>query len=109
MNLKIVETDEALRDAIAIADYIAETRDLNASDRFLNAAKAAYQLLATMPNIGVPRDYNNPAFVSMRMWSVPQFRKYLIFYQATENTLIILRVLHASQNIETIFALPEGE
>ena len=60
-----------------------------------------------MPRLGVLRDYGNPDFAGMRMWPVPRFSKYLIFYMAHEEELEIVRVLHGAQNIQEIFAPPD--
>ncbi len=106
-SLIITRSPQARVDALDCAYYIAETASLDASDRFLAAIEAAYKRLAEMPGMGAPRDYG-PAFPGLRMWRVPMFPKYLIFYQATEHQLIIRRVLHGSQDIETIFN-PPGE
>ena len=104
MSQEIVESDEAIKDAIDTADYIAAQRNLNASDEFLAAVKEGYRLLALMPSAGSLRDYGNPALTGMRMWPVPRFRNYLIFYLVTQEQVKILRVLHGAQNLEAIFA-----
>ena len=52
--------------------------------------------------MGSPRDYG-PNYPGLRMWHVPKFPKYLIFYQATDIELIIRRVLHGAQDIARIF------
>jgi toxin ParE1/3/4 len=107
MSRAIVETDEAIKDAIDIADYIAVQRNLDASDAFLAAVKEGYRLLAMMPGAGSLRDYGDPELSGMRVWPVPRFRNYLIFYLATQEQVRILRVLHGAQNLEAIFAPPE--
>jgi toxin ParE1/3/4 len=58
--------------------------------------------------MGVRREYRRPDLQGMRMWPVLGFRNYLIFYQATEDQLEIIRVLHSARNIATIFDA-EGE
>src|SRR5579862_4087946 len=108
MNLKVYESDEALADIIDIASYLADASSLNTSDSFIEATKRGYQQIAAMPRMGSLRDYGNPAFAGMRMWPVPGFRKYLIFYKATEDEVAILRVLHGARNLDAIFA-PENE
>ena len=85
-----------------VADYLAERGSLDASDRFLAATEAAFKKLAAMPGMGVFRDYG-PEFSGLRMWPVPKFTKYLIFYTATEETLEVVRVLHGARNLPQIF------
>ena len=86
-------TDEAIADAMQTADYLAEKAGLNTSDKFLNATTQTYRLLAGMPGMGVQRRYNNPRLSGMRMFPLSGFRRYLVFYRASETELTILRVL----------------
>ena len=106
MSLKINVTAEAINDAISAAEFLARRSSLNTSDKFLDATTQVYRLLADMPGMGSLRDYG-PAFPGLRMWHVPKFRQYLIFYQATDTELIIRRVLHGGQDIAQIFQEPD--
>lgn len=103
MSRIVVHKNEAEFDIIEAAYQIAET-SLIRSERFTKAVKAAIDDLAIMPGMGVQRDYDNPAYANMRMWPVPKFSKYLIFYRTAGEFLEVLRVLHGSQDIEAIFA-----
>ncbi len=88
---------------------MAEEASLTTSDRFLEAVEKAYKRLAEMPGLGVLRDYGNPALSGMRVWPVPKFPKYLIFYRATDTELEILRVLHGARDLDAIFAPPQED
>jgi toxin ParE1/3/4 len=59
--------------------------------------------LAEMPEIGALREFTNPRLVNVRLWPIPNFSKYLIFYQATPDSLRILRVLHGARDIPALF------
>ena len=107
MSLQIVITDDAVADAMQIADHLAEQAGLDTSDKFLNATTRTYRLLAAMPGVGVQRSYNNPRLTGMRMFPVSGFRRYLVFYQAGVAELTILRVLDGRQNVEAFFDRPE--
>ena len=102
MRRQILVHEEALFDVIDIAYYIAED-SLEAADRFAEAVDAAYEQLAEFPGMGVARDYSNPKLQGMRMWPVPGFKKYLIFYRANDAELQVLRVLHGARDIENLF------
>jgi toxin ParE1/3/4 len=108
MSREIIVQEEARFDAIDIAYYIAED-SLEASDRFAEAVGAAYEQLADMPSLGVTREYSNPKLHGLRMWHIPGFPKYLIFYRATDTELRIFRVLHGARDIESLFPLDEEE
>ena len=103
---RVVRQPQARRDIMRIADYIAED-SLDASDRFLDAAEESMRQLADMPGMGALRDYDNPAHTGMRLWPIPKFSKYLIFYKADEKTVTIIRVLHGAQNLQRIFGPKE--
>lgn len=109
MSLKISRSRQARTDVLNHAYDIADKVNLNASDRFLEATEAAYKQIADMPRIGVPRDYGNPIYSSMRMWPLPRYRNYLIFYRVFGDEIEILRVLYAAQNIHEIFTHPGDE
>ncbi|MBV9851333.1 MAG: type II toxin-antitoxin system RelE/ParE family toxin [Armatimonadetes bacterium] len=100
---EIIRRPEAKRDLMDAADHIAEHGGFDASDRFLAATEATFRKLALMPGMGVVRNYGNPELPGLRMWPVPKFAKYLIFYMATETRLEIVRVLHGARDIERIF------
>ena len=99
---------DALSDMIDIAYQIAED-SLAASRRFTAAAEEAYEMLAEMPGVGASREFNNPRLSGLRMFPVQGFRNYLIFYQATDVEITIIRVLHGARDIESLFSTGETE
>ena len=58
---------------------------------------AVLSLLRDNPLMGRQQDY---LLVSLRSFTV---RGYMIFYQPFENGIDILRILHSSRDVETIF------
>jgi toxin ParE1/3/4 len=107
MSLTIVRSPQAKRDVLNIAYYLAET-SLDKSDEFLRAIEETYRFLAETPGAGTLRDYDNPQLAGMRMWPVPGFRKYLIFYRTVGQRIKIIHVLHGAQDLQRIFG-PEEE
>ena len=55
------------------------------------------------------RNFENPELKDIRIWLVKGFEKYLIFYRAIDELVEILRVLHASRNIDGMLSGGEGE
>ena len=104
MSLRVVRSALARADVLDHASYIAENAGLDAADRFLQAIEHAYAQLAQLPGMGSPRDYGDPALTGMRMWPIPRYRNFLIFYRATGEEIEILRVLYAARDIQEIFA-----
>lgn len=98
---RVEKRPQVLRDLVAIAVYLADqsgTDDL--AFRFLESAEANFERLATMPNLGVSRDYRDPRLHGVRMWRIAGFEDYLIFYRPTDSGVEIIRVIHGKRDIE---------
>jgi toxin ParE1/3/4 len=101
MSRVIRKLPDARRDLVEIADYLAPD-DLAPADRFLEAADQTFEFLASMSEIGSQWESENPALAGLRVWPVRGFKKYLVFYRSTADSIEIVRVLHASRDIESI-------
>jgi toxin ParE1/3/4 len=77
-------------------------RDIEAADRFLDAVRACFERLASLPRSGSPRRLRAPELAGIRMGRVDGFPRYLIFYFALDDGIDVVRVLHSSQDIDTI-------
>lgn len=99
--MNVVRRDKALEDLADCAFYIAED-DPAVADRFVDAFEQSVEQLARMPYIGVAYPSENPALFGLRRWPVKGFDKYLIFYLVIEDTIDIVRILHAAQDIAAI-------
>lgn len=102
MPNRIQRTPQAIADLDAIGSFIAED-NLNAATRFLEAAEAAFDLLASMPSMGRAVPFRGRTAQDIRMWRVQGFERYLIFYRAIEQGIEIVRVLHGARDIERLF------
>jgi toxin ParE1/3/4 len=102
MPSQIQKTPQAANDLIDIASYIAED-NLDAAERFLDAAEEAFALLASMPSMGRAVIFQSPAAQGIRVWRIQGFPRYLIFYRAVAHGIEIVRVLHAARDIERLF------
>lgn len=94
MTLKVVITPSAETDLVGIWAYIAE-HSISAADRFLNRIRDQIALTAAHPGRG-ERD--------RRVGGRRRFLvgPYLVFYEATDDTLHILRIYHGARPIEDI-------
>jgi toxin ParE1/3/4 len=106
MSREIILHEEAEYDIIDHAYYLAEN-SMKTSLRFRKAVRDACEQLAEMPGLGALRDYKNSLLVGLRMWPVPGFQNYLLFYIPREEFVEIVRVLHGAQDIESIFSPEE--
>jgi toxin ParE1/3/4 len=81
--------------------FLAE-ESVAAALRFHDAARSALDRLGDMPEIGSPRPTSSSALAGLRMWPIPDFPNYLIFYFAIEHGIDVVRVLHASRDLGSI-------
>ena len=103
----LFKRERAKHDLIDLADAIAHD-NLDAAERFLDAAEAGFRFLARTPSAGATREYLTPALKGLRMWPIKGFEKYLVFYRPVPGGLEIVRVLHAARDIGAIFEQDQG-
>ena len=102
MTLPVRLRSAAEQDVAAHAEYL-QSESLDAALRFLDAVDGAFSLLATMPDIGGLCKLSKPHYASLRVWPIPGFRKYLIFYRVTPDEVEVVRVLHGSRDLQVVF------
>ena len=83
-------------DLIEIWQYIAEDSPANA-DKFIDYLDEKCRLLARTPRIG--REFSE---FSDGLFGFP-VKNYLIFYEITDEGIVIARVLNAKRDIPTLF------
>jgi toxin ParE1/3/4 len=102
MNMPIIKLPQAQRDLQQLARYLGE-QSPTTGFRFYDPAEKAFQSLARMPEMGSLWGSANPQFVDMRVWPIRRFENFLIFYRPLNQGIEVIRVLHASRDIESIF------
>lgn len=101
MAMRLVRKRAVERDLADQVEYIAQDRPA-AARRYLLAVEHAFDQLVRTPEIGEERRFRNPKLEGVRMWPVPDFPKYLIFYRATKTRIEVLRILHGARDIRSI-------
>ncbi|WP_448204135.1 type II toxin-antitoxin system RelE/ParE family toxin [Azospirillum sp. sgz302134] len=86
----------AAADVKSIAAYIA-AEDPAAATRFTDRVLRKCALLAERPKIGRPRFNLKPGLRSSPL------DRYIIFYWAAEDGIIVARVLHSARDISRLF------
>jgi toxin ParE1/3/4 len=98
---RIILRREIPSDLEEIVTYL-DAHSTSAGDRFLDAAFTAFDDLAERPGKGSPKRFRNPRFRDIRSWWVPGFRKYLIFYQPSDEAIVILGVVHGTRDVRAL-------
>jgi toxin ParE1/3/4 len=83
-------------DLLDIAIHIA-TDSVSASDEFLQNMDERFSLLVTQPEMGRQRPELGNVIRSFAL------RNYVVFYDPIPEGIFIVRVLHGSRDIESIF------
>jgi toxin ParE1/3/4 len=97
----IVKRPKALNDLTQIWDYIADESEERA-DAFIATIDGKFQTLSQYPAMGRRREDLAPGLRSFPVG------RYLIFYVALTNGVDIVRVLHGSRDIATLFQDDDG-
>lgn len=102
---RILKTRQAYDDLAELTDYITSQSPRSAL-RFLKAADRAFRRLATMPRLG--REWSRKKeLAGIRVWSIPEFKNFLIFYRPIDDGIEILRVLHGARNLKNLLEVDE--
>jgi toxin ParE1/3/4 len=86
----------AAADILDIWDHIAED-SIEQADRWVDKLDEKFRLIATQPLMGRSRSE-----LAANVRSFP-FGRYVIFYEAIEDVIDVVRVLHSARNIDAVF------
>ncbi|MGA3265283.1 MAG: type II toxin-antitoxin system RelE/ParE family toxin [Verrucomicrobiota bacterium] len=79
------------------------SNDPEAAQRVRDSILALADFLAQNPELGGKIRNAVPRHAQIRWFVVPRFRNYLIFYQPFQETVMVVRVLHAAQDWTRFF------
>jgi toxin ParE1/3/4 len=88
---------KAVRDLDDHCGYIAGDNP-EAAERVRRIILSTADLLAQHRELGRRIRKAAPRHAQIRWFVVPKFRNYLIFYQPYQETIMVVRVLHAAQD-----------
>ena len=106
MTRRIVIRPKAGVDLDEQFSYIA-ANNFDAALRFFDAARQTFSQLAQMPGIGSVYNIENLRLVGLRKWAVRGFDKHLIFYVERDESIEIVRLLHAARDLPEILGAEE--
>ena len=91
------------RDVDLQFEYLAVEAGLSVARRFLRSLRQTCQTLRENPELGSPRSFDDPRLAGLRIWPVKGFRRQLIFYIPSEDSIEIVRILHGARDMERLF------
>jgi plasmid stabilization system protein ParE len=80
-----------------------------AAARFLEAVEASLERVREMPEIGSPRELDNPRLQGLRSWPVFGFEAVRVYYLATDDAIRVIRVLHGKRDLASILDREAGD
>ncbi|MBN3921668.1 type II toxin-antitoxin system RelE/ParE family toxin [Nostoc sp. NMS4] len=101
MTKRIVITPKASLDIDEYFAYIAQENPDTAL-LFFDSVRETFAQLARMPGMGSRYPLDNLRLQGLRKWAVKGFKKYLIFYFERDESIEVVRILYAGQDIERI-------
>ncbi len=101
MTKRIVITPKASLDIDEYFAYIAQENPDTAL-LFFDSVRETFAQLARMSGMGSRYPLENLRLQGLRKWAVKGFKRYLIFYFERDESIEIVRILYAGQDIERI-------
>ena len=95
---RVVLRPEVPDDLRAVVEYL-ERDSVEAADRFIENAFAAFHRIRDMPGVGSPKTFRRTGLKDVRSWAVPGFPNHLIYYQARPDAVVVLAVIHGARNV----------
>jgi toxin ParE1/3/4 len=100
---RIIVRARADREWDECLDYLAR-QNVTAARRFFNAVQQAIERLARMPGLGSPVEIWNPQLEGVRYLTIQGFRNYVVYYRPLEDGIEVLHIVHASRDVDRLFA-----
>ena len=73
-----------------------------AAQRFLGAVEQLAQRLIDSPELGAVYESEDCEFAGLRVFTIPRFRKFLVFYRFEGDVIDIVRILHGARDLPAI-------
>ena len=99
MKSKVIKWPRAKYDLIEHYSVIAADK-IEPAERFLEVAEDAFERLAEMPGIGRKWDSPERRLARLRVYPIPGFRNYLIFYREIDGGIEVLTILHGARDLD---------
>ncbi|MGI8982837.1 MAG: type II toxin-antitoxin system RelE/ParE family toxin [Pirellulaceae bacterium] len=103
MNRRIIVQPEATEDAKGIFTYLAKN-SFAVARRFNEAAADTLLQIQTDPSNSIRWMSPKTRLQDLRWKKIRGFKRYLIFFRATDDCVEVVRILDGSRDVETLLA-----
>lgn len=102
---RVLKREAAKRDLIAQWVWYADNASIETADRFLAATESTSMMLAGQPGSGAPMSVTRVELEGMRRFPLSDgFERILLFYLPLSDGIDLVRVVHASRDVERLFS-----
>jgi len=101
MNEEVLFRPQAREDLTAHTLWIARESERRAHT-FLDRIESTLQQLRIFPELGTSRDWLAPRCRGIRFIPVKDFPRYYIFYRPMDESIEVIRILHAARDTGTL-------
>lgn len=102
MTARAAIRPDAVRDLDEQFEYLAQ-QSTELATRFLTAVRSSVQRLLNQPDLGVTRGFTHAELRDVRAWMVRGFPKHIIYYRPDPDGIEVIRLLHGSRDIVSLF------
>lgn len=101
MSAHFVIRPRAVRDIDDHTEYLARNASVNVALRFQQMLEELLADIKAFPEMGAPWESTDATLTGMRYRILRRFNNHVVFFRTTDDHIEIVRVLHASQDLET--------
>jgi len=98
---EIIRSSSCYRDTARILEYLLQQHAVDVAIRFSEALEATYERIAEFPDLGSLWESDKKRPKELRCWPVPGFERFLVFYRRATHGILIERVFHGHQDIDS--------
>ena len=100
---RITLSDAAVADILEQADWYESQADYKLAERWENAVTTSLLRILKGPRLGQLCHFKSEELGDVRRAFVRGFPKHLVFYRFRDKELFVLRIVHGTRDLESLF------
>jgi len=72
------------------------------AQKFLLAVERLAIRLTSIPEMGPKFDAEHPELTGLRVFPIPRFKRYLLFYRIHDEAIEVVRIIHGARDLPSI-------